>query len=44
VHMTDNEMDYVQTQRRNREWVAEVSAKLERVNALIKRKNEYATA
>ena len=43
VHMTATEMDYVQTQKRNREWVAEVSAKLERVNALIQRKNEYAT-
>jgi len=44
VHMNKTDMDYINTQKRNKEWVAEIGAKIERVNSLLKRKQQYATA
>lgn len=44
VHMNTTDMDYINTQKRNKEWVEEVGAKIERVNSLLKRKKQYATA
>ena len=44
VHMNTTDLDYVNTQKRNREWVEEIGAKIERVNTLLKRKEQYANA
>lgn len=44
VHMNRTDLDYVNTQKRNKEWVEEIGAKIERVNSLLKRKKEYAKA
>lgn len=38
VHMTDNDVEYENIKKRNREWVVEVTAKLERVNEVLKRR------
>jgi hypothetical protein len=39
VHMTDSDIEYENIKQRNREWVVEITAKLERVNSVL-RKNE----
>jgi len=38
VHMTKNDLEYVNLQKRNREWIEEVTAKLQRVNAVLKKR------
>ena len=44
VHMNVTDVDYIKTQKRNREWVEGIGAKIERVNSLLKRKEQYAKA
>lgn len=44
VHMNKTDLDYINTQKRNREWVEAVGHKIERVNALLQRKQQYANA
>jgi hypothetical protein len=43
VHMTKNDLEYVNLQKRNREWVEEVTVKLQRVNEVL-RKRELVNA
>jgi hypothetical protein len=38
VHMTKDDIDYSNLKKRNKEWVVEVTAKLERVNSVLKKK------
>lgn len=38
VHMTKDDIAYENLKKRNREWVVEVTAKLERVNKVLKKK------
>jgi hypothetical protein len=38
VHLTGQDVEYFNLKKRNAEWMQEVSAKLERVNTLIKRR------
>lgn len=38
VHLTGQDVEYFDLKKKNREWMQEVSAKLERVNDLIKRR------
>jgi hypothetical protein len=38
VHMTKNDLEYVNLQKRNREWIEEVTAKLQRVNEVLKKR------
>ena len=38
VHMTKDDIDYSNIKRRNQEWVVEVTAKLERVNNVLKKR------
>ena len=35
VHMTDSDIDHVQRKQRNREWVVEVTAKIDKINAVL---------
>ena len=42
--MNETDVDYIKTQKRNREWVEGIGAKIERVNSLLKRKEQYARA
>jgi hypothetical protein len=35
VHMTNNDIDHVQRKQRNREWVVEVTAKIDKINAVL---------
>jgi len=44
VHLNETDVDYIKTQKRNREWVEGIGAKIERVNSLLKRKEQHATA
>jgi hypothetical protein len=36
--MTKNDLEYVNLQKRNREWIEEVTAKLQRVNEVLKKR------
>ena len=38
VHMTKDDIDYSNLKKRNQEWVVEVTAKLERVNDVLKKR------
>lgn len=40
VHMTSDDIDHVQRQKRNREWIVEVTAKMERINKVLSKKLE----
>lgn len=44
VHMNSTDLDYINTQRRNREWVEAIGAKISRVQTLLQRREELATA
>ena len=35
VHMTDSDIDHVKRKQRNREWVVEVTAKIDKINAVL---------
>ena len=38
VHMTENDKQYMATKKRNREWVVEVTAKLDKINSVLQKK------
>ena len=38
VHLTDSDKEYLATKKRNREWVVEIAAKLERINSVLQKK------
>jgi hypothetical protein len=38
--MTSDDIDHVQRQKRNREWIVEVTAKMERINKVLSKKLE----
>ena len=38
VHMTDNDIAHVKRKQRNREWVAEVTAKMDKINTVLAKK------
>jgi hypothetical protein len=38
VHMTDSDIDHVQRKQRNREWVVEVTAKIDKINAVLSKR------
>lgn len=38
VHLTDNDKEYLATKKRNREWVVEIAAKLEKINSVLQKK------
>jgi hypothetical protein len=38
IHMTEQDMAYMATKKRNREWVVEVTAKLDKINAVLSKK------
>jgi len=38
IHMTEHDKAYVATKRRNREWVVEVTAKLDKINSVLSKK------
>lgn len=38
VHMTENDIAHVQRKQRNREWVVEVTAKMDKINSVLARK------
>lgn len=38
VHMTDNDVEYMGLKKRNKEWIEEVTAKLERVSEVLKKR------
>jgi len=38
VHMTENDKSYVATKKRNREWVVEVTAKMDKINAVLSKR------
>lgn len=40
VHMTSDDIAHVQRQKRNREWIVEVTAKMERINKVLSKKLE----
>jgi|LakMenEpi03Aug12_release.lakeMendotaPanAssembly.Ray.scaffolds.fasta_scaffold411941_2 hypothetical protein len=35
IHMTENDHAYIATKKRNRQWVAEVTAKMDKINAVL---------
>ena len=39
VHMTKDDIDYSNLKKRNQEWVVEVTAKLARVNSVLRRRD-----
>jgi hypothetical protein len=40
VHLTSDDIDYMNTKRRNREWVHEVTAKMNRINSVIQKSKQ----
>lgn len=38
VHLTSDDVDHIQRKQRNREWVAEVTAKMERINSVLEKR------
>lgn len=38
VHMTDADKEYMATKKRNREWVVEITAKLDKINSVLQKK------
>jgi hypothetical protein len=38
IHMTENDKAYVATKKRNRQWVVEVSAKMDRINEVLSKR------
>ncbi len=38
VHLTIDDVDHIQRKQRNREWVAEVTAKMERINSVLEKR------
>ena len=38
VHLTDSDKEYLATKKRNREWVVEIAAKLEKINSVLQKK------
>jgi len=38
IHFTENDKAYMATQKRNREWMHEIAAKLEKINSVLQRK------
>lgn len=38
VHLTDSDKEYMNTKKRNREWVVEITAKLDRINSVLQKK------
>jgi hypothetical protein len=38
IHMTEQDKAYMATKRRNREWVVEVTAKLDKINSVLSKK------
>lgn len=43
VHMTDNDIAHVQRKQRNREWVVEVTAKMDKINTVLAKRLNRAT-
>lgn len=39
VHLTQNDIDHIQRKNRNREWVVEVTAKLDNINKILKKRS-----
>ena len=44
VHMTDSDINHVKRKKRNREWVVEVTAKIDKINQLLSRRLEIVNA
>jgi hypothetical protein len=38
IHMTENDKAYVATKKRNRQWIVEVSAKMDRINEVLSKR------
>jgi hypothetical protein len=38
IHMTEQDKAYIATKKRNREWVVEVTAKLDKINSVLSKK------
>jgi hypothetical protein len=38
IHMTEQDKAYMATKKRNREWVVEVTAKLDKINSVLSKK------
>jgi hypothetical protein len=43
VHMTDMDVDHENRKKRNREWVVEVTAKMERINQVLSKRSNRST-
>jgi hypothetical protein len=40
VHLTTEDIQYMNTKKRNREWVEEITAKINKVNTVIKKNRD----
>lgn len=40
VHMTDSDIEHIDRKKRNREWVVEVTAKMERINQVLSKRTK----